>query len=567
MTEAQPKRWWFQLTAPWRTDKLRQETLNYWHDQRPRPLDAEKTPQEWYIAQLLPQELHHAAQNHGLSADLHCDTLALLVGYSIEPLLQAVGVYEPAHVILLLHKQYGEETGEDRGKQIKTWLTNLLCPHLTRRPEEIQIKVISEDEASAGKPETVFRALCEHVLPHQRAGKRVVVDITGGKKSMDAGAFLFAAYADIPVSYVDADYEPDERRPWGFTCHIGELQNPYAAFRLRDWERVRRLYTNYHFRAAGETLREVLQVMREPAFVPEHIQGTQRLLEILDLYEAWDDGDYSGASQRLDQIRKWQPGFVAPDAIEALGPYWPEFRQVNDEGQVAKLDERQIFELLVDTSELRSTPKTPAPGAFFESNTQLLPYVRDELVKIQRLKDRNEDSRSALLRAAGLDELLLKARWSRLFLAGLLREGNENGRIIRDEAIYDALLAHDNVRFMRRNLRDGGLKVKVDGISYWVHTDPRARRLARYDLNLALTGEQVADLRNQTIHQYIPIPQSVAEAAYRLAKANLDDFVAHWATLDGQPLPSVNCVTRMEWDDVCRLCGLDFLPLWQKEQP
>lgn len=558
MTEAQPIRWWSQLTAPWRTDKLRQETLNYWHDQRPKPLDTERTPQEWYIAQLLPQELYHATQNHGLSVDLHCDTLALLVGYSIEPLFQVVGVYEPTHVILLLHKQYGEETGEDRGKQIKTWLTNLLRPHLTRHPEEIQIKVISEDEASAGKPGAVFRALCEHVLPHQRPGKRVVVDITGGKKSMDAGAFLFAAYAGIPVSYVDFDeYHPKERRPFGFTCRIGELENPYAAFRLRDWERVRRLYTDYHFRAAGETLREVLKVMQEPAFTQDQIEATRRLLEILDMYMAWDDGDYHEANKQLAKIRRWKTDFVAPDAIPLLGPVWPDLKTVTGE--------RAAFNLLVDASQ--SAPRVPSRTLFFESNDCLISYARDELARIARLNQPSEDARSALLRAAGLDELLLKARWSKLYIKDKLRGGSPSGHRITSDS-YKQLLNHSNVDYLRENLRRSGLSVKIgqhDYVTVFLTRD--APRLAGYERDLPLTGEEVSDLRNQTIHQYIPIPPALAEAAYHLAKANLDDFVAHWATLDGQPLPSVNCVTRMEWDDVCRLCGLDFLPLWQKEQP
>jgi len=559
VTKTHPNRWWSHLTAPWNIQKLRQESLDYWHDQRPGRQDAEKTSQEWYIAQLLPQELYHATQKHELCTDLHCDTLALLVGYSIEPLLQTISVYEPAYVILLLHKQYGEETGKQRGLQVKTWITDLLGPHLARQPQ-VQVAVIAQDEFLADKPETVFRALCEYVLPHQRAGQRVVVDITGGKKSMDAGAFLFAAYADIPVSYVDFDeYHPKERRPFGFTCRIGELENPYAAFRLRDWERVRRLYEDYHFRAAGETLREVLQVMHAPAFAPEHIQATQRLLEILRLYEAWDDGDYHAAQAHLRIIHTWAAGFSAPDAITALGPHWPELHQA--------IDERQAFARLVDTSGWRSAPKTPKRSAFFESNTQLLSYAWDELAKIQRLKDHNEDPRSALLRAAGLDELLLKARWSKLYKKGQLRTGSSSGPLITPD-IYEQLLNHSNVDFMRENLRRGGLSVQIGyKKSVTVYPASVAPRLADYEHDLPLAGQEIADLRNQTIHQYIPIPQSVAEAAYRLAKANLDDFVAYWATLDDQEIPVVDCVTRMEWDDVCRLCGLDFLPLWQKEQP
>ena len=60
------------------------------------------------------------------------------------------------------------------------------------------------------RPDAVFQGLCEHVLPDRQAGKRVIVDVTGAKKSMVAGAFLFAAYADMPISYVDFDEYDEE---------------------------------------------------------------------------------------------------------------------------------------------------------------------------------------------------------------------------------------------------------------------------------------------------------------------------------------------------------------------
>ncbi|MBN1920781.1 MAG: hypothetical protein JW892_06015 [Anaerolineae bacterium] len=561
MPEGEHGRWWCELGTPWELGKLVQETLAYWNNQRPSTKASETERIGWYIQELLPQELYYATRKGWLEERLHCETLALLVGYSIEPLLQAISVYEPEHIVLLLHAEYAEgETGKQRGRRLATRIEELLAPRLTRRPKAIQPEVISKDKSLADKPGAVFGALAEHVLPHQRAGKRVVIDITGGKKSMDAGAFLFAAYADIPVSYVDfVEYNPAERRPWGYTCHVGELQNPYAAFRLRDWERVRQLYTDYHFRAAGDTLREVLKVMQEPAFTQDQIQATQRLLEILDLYEAWDDGDYYEANGKLSDIRRWTTDFVAPDAIPLLGPVWPDLKSVNHE--------RDAFNLLVDASGIRSAPRVPSRTLFFESNDYLISYARDELARIARLNQPSEDARSALLRAAGLDELLLKARWSKLYKTDKLRQRSSSGAHITPD-IYEQLLGHDNVKYMRENLRRGGLGVQIDRQQYVnVCRDPVAQRLADYEAGLPLTGEEVAQFRNQTIHQYIPIPESVAKAAYRLAEANLDDFVEHWATLDGQSLPAVNCVTRMEWGDVCRLCRLDFLPLWQKEQP
>ncbi len=563
MTKVQSLRWWMRRPGKWNSTKLRAETRNYWRDILPSttsPSEDERVA--WYIESLLPEELYYATKNHMLRTDLGCDTLVLLVGYSVEPLLQTISVYEPKNVILLLHAEYvveeDTEPGQERGEKIKSWITQYLSPMLSETPQ-IQLKVIAQDKHLADKPDYVFRALCQCALPYQREQKDVVVDITGGKKSMDAGAFLFAAYAGIRISYVDFDeYCPEERRPFGFTCRIGELQNPYEAFSLRDWERVRQLYEQYHFKAAGEVLQKIIRNMHEPAFETQNILAAQKLQALLTFYRAWDEGDHYDAYTKLTAIRAWIPDFVAPSAVELLGPHWPDLLEVKNE--------REAFRQLVNTLEWPSSPKQPERKEFFESNDQLITYARDELAKIERLKNRNEDARSALLRAAGLDELLLKARWIRLFSASLLREGNKEGPVISETEldIYQGLLSHDNVKYMRKNLQTGGLVVDVGTGRVEVYPDAAIPSL-KYERGLALSGEEVVHLRNQTIHQYVFIPQQIAEAAYKLVKANLDNFVAHWAALNEQAIPSEGCTIQAEWEEVCSLCGLHFLPLIHKE--
>ncbi len=562
MTEAQSLRWWMRWPSKWNITQLRGKTLDYWHDFLPNNTSpSEEELAAWYIKSLLPEELQYATENHMLRTDLGCDTLVLLVGYSVEPLLQAISVYEPTNVILLLHKEYvGEddtESGLDRGDKIAGWITQYLSPMLTKTPQ-IQVKVIAEDRHLADKPDYVFRALCEHALPYQRDQKDVVIDITGGKKSMDVGAFLFAAYAGIRVSYVDFDeYHPKERRPFGFTCRIGQLQNPYEAFRLRDWERVRQLYEQYHFGAAGEVLQKIIGNMHEPAFETQNILAAERLQDLLAFYKAWDEGDHHDAYDKLTAIRAWAPAFIAPSAVKELGPHWPDLQKVKNE--------REAFNRLVNTLEWPATPKQPKRKEFFESNDQLITYARDELSKIERLKEHNE-TRSALLRAAGLDELLIKARWIRLFCASLLRRQSVSGPIISEAEldVYEALLSHENARYMRKNLQTGGLDVITGGNKITIYRDKKVPVLD-YEQGLTLTSTEVIHLRNQTIHQYVFIPQQIAEAAYELVKANLNDFIAHWATLNKQNVPPKGCSIQAEWEEVCKLCGLHFLPLIHKE--
>ena len=577
----QQARWWTSRVSGQPTDPtaLRESTRDYW-----RLSGSMAARIEWYIAHLLPQELA-CAEERGALAGHRCDTLALLVGHSPEPLLQTISVFEPSRVLLLVNRWYStpdraqEQEGLRRGSELCDLVLNHLAPLLNQRPEVQVVEVVD-------RPDAIFQALCDTVLADHQGGRRVIVDITGAKKSMDAGAFLFAAYADIPISYVDFDdYDETNRRPFGFACRIGTLVNPYDAFRLRQWERVRRLYTDYHFRAAAHTLGEILEVMHRAADQsasegptllaqrPEHIQAAETLLAVLRFYEAWDDGDYRRAREILPSIRRSIPAFVPPAAVVRLGRIWPHAGAA----ATAEVGARQLLAL---HASLREPDRS-----LFRSDELLVTYARDELAKIERLVQANEDNRSALLRAAGLDELLLKARLVRLWHAGQLglwdRDESFVGQCLAlDDAalrqkLYIELVNHQGTEYMRSALRGipiedrrlgrtvpAFVRLDVWRESYRLRPMSDVSRLADYGQSSGLSGETLTHLRNQAIHMYLYVTQSIAQAACRLAGANLEDFVGHWlapsslvqATHDGD-------VRRLPWERLCHVCGLEFLPL------
>jgi hypothetical protein len=120
---------------------------------------------------------------------------------------------------------------------------------LLDQPPEFPGKGGKQGYPVADSPEAVFQTLVD--VLHDETD--VVIDVTGGKKSMVSGAYLYAAYAGARISYVDfEEYDPKYRRPYGYSCKIGELANPYQEFALREWERVRNLYERYQFREARE---------------------------------------------------------------------------------------------------------------------------------------------------------------------------------------------------------------------------------------------------------------------------------------------------------------------------
>lgn len=545
------------VPAPGRPSRVERELI-YWTEDYWKQWDQREEGERLaeYVERLLPYELYFAERSNTLR-EHGCHTLALLVGLSPEPLLQLIGVLEPTRVVLLLNRKYDlvragkivPQDGAERGRDVAGWINRLLLPRMGRQVQvDITLPLPDEMEVDPDQPGAIFRRLCAHVLPKPGsvpAGiNDIVVDITGAKKSMDVGAFLFAAYAGIPVSYVDFDrYHPGKRRPYGYTCRIGLLDNPYETFALRRWEEVRQFYEKYHFRAARMALREVLPVMRQPLgsegpplFDPSQMKAAERLRRVLAFYEAWDDGSYAKARRLLPTLQRWWPGFVPPVAVQYLATHWK---------MLAQSPPHRHARVRLDAD-------------LFMSNVLLLTYARDELGKIGRLIEMNEDYRSALLRAAGLDELLLKARWVRLWEKDLVETGTET----RPDLLDDIVNYQGPPTYMRQALqrvRKSRL-VTFDVRSYSLTPKSTIANMPIFSPD----PEGLTDLRNQAIHKYQHISKKDAERARRLAEENLAEFAAgrQWLGLardkddtlpegPGQP----------EWKDLRDLCGLDFLPL------
>jgi len=515
---------------------LQDLTQEYW-----RKFDARNLPDhlEWYIANLLSHEIQWAGEHpvNGMPRlpTTPCKLLVLLVGFSIEPLLQAVWSYEPEQALLLLNEQYGDPSdngrrGADFGGMVKRLITEHLA---TQKPLPVTPQV--ECEVVEAGPVPVFRKLLDKV----NTTEGVVVDITGAKKSMVAGAFLYAAYANANVSYVDFDdnaFDPEKRRPYGYACRIGQLSNPYQAFALRDWERVRALYNRYSFRAARELLvgqdgkagpDTILGMVK--AYLHEMVEPIEKLAEMLHCYELWDSGAFNEAKNKADQIAAvgWNSEF--PSVVDVLGGKW----------------------FVISGKDYVNKPKR-----FFEDTLEFRVYVFDELERIERLF-RNEDYRSAFLRAGGLNEIIMVAR-----LVREISEPDKTTLLTRlDDRTPGAKKLFSNL------LKAPGDSLDIKDMTCRVHNFPATLtqtmndwwRVTRY-FNDSKGWDDFLTKRNELAHKYFTVPADWAEDALCFVKANFQDFL-------GSPVESLNlCAEALPWSVLCQRCGVrDWLPPNLKE--
>lgn len=529
-------------------DRLITDTVRYWLDWNPHP-DRIEYSLEKYIQDLLPREIT-AAQNIGNRLPDEAqktDVLVLLVGFQFEPLLQSVCVYKPEKVLLVLNKDYGDIAN---GKTVGTWIESLihkLPKNLLPQTPEIEQKTLNKRtgeeqfETCADEPDAVFQFLIDHLQRGQRgedrARQQVVIDITGGKKSMVAGAYLFGALTKCKLSYVDfEEYDPKYHRPYGYSCKIGEIKNPYQTFQLASWGQVKRHYENYALgeaRAALQTMLNVLapdnEVPADGLFKPDDVNALLRLQDVLEFYEKWDAGDVPKAFEAWkSQIE--QMGIDAPEVVEILGPVW-----------------EQAEQQLLQT-------QTPASGDFAKAywatevwkkmqlNDQniwnnwqvMLSYVQDELAKIQRLADLKNEWRAAFIRSANLHEFSLKARLlilAKIGAATVLAPGSNDDLFECEwKSVSDALKALVKIQQVNQNdpplslrSRRGNVFLKpIAGVEKHHLTMPP---------NWERHVDRFRDVRNKTVHNLSIIPQNDADSAVSFVEQDWDNLLDHWAKL------------------------------------
>lgn len=256
---------------------------------------------------------HLRAKDGQLSPDL----LILCVGYSPEPLLLAVAHHSPAEVLLL------KETSL-QGDYLQTLeeLWNRHRPGNLPEFRDLGFRVVRDSAAD------LFLAVRDAVQARQPGG-RIVLDITGAKKSMIAGAFLAAGFLELETSYVDfGEYDPVLRRPVPGTSRPGRLSHPYRLFKLREESQLQEELDRGNFPEAERLASTLLDMARSPEvselLAPGEADARSARFEVVGqaarAYRRWREGFYAEAAEMLERSAA---GIPVPATVERLSSAWP----------------------------------------------------------------------------------------------------------------------------------------------------------------------------------------------------------------------------------------------------
>lgn len=543
-------------------NRLIAATKQYWQTRSLKPILVLDSLEK-YIQNLLPRELmaaHDIDENRLPKKSQKADVLVLLVGFSFEPLLQSICAYKPKEVLLVLNDVYTEDVD---GQMVGGWIRKLI-KKLPKDllPEQPTIRAVEIDSSTGeerfvttlAKPDKVFQFLINQLLRKRDGNEkgRIVIDITGAKKSMVTGAYLFGALTDCALSYVDFEiYEPEYSSPYGYSCNIGEISNPYRSFQIANWRRVQERYEHYALGEAANLLNEIISELdREGIFErekkedldeshteerePEELTRLKKLREIIGFYASWEAGDIPRAYDAWKSKIEAMKFITLPMVIEKLGPTWQE-AAANGTPRAQTGAFAQAHWAKDKWAEILGTTHWQA----------MLVYVQDELAKIQRILRLQGDARAAFIRAANLHEYTLKMRL--LILANIpngifVKSGDDKNDFFKVafKKVSDAILFSlkpDKSEFTATFIGGSVTFEPSSGLSQL-----NLRMFSGWDTILSTTKkgtkteirrlvDRFRDVRNSAVHNLSVIPQEDAESAVEFVEKDWDNLRDPWAKL------------------------------------
>jgi|GEM_PF-491565 len=227
-------------------------------------------------------------------ADMKYDVLITLVGFSPQPLMHTVLTLQPVKIYLVTSEQseHFEKSAVSMADFFKFLVkkydqnySNICCIE--------QIKPVNE----IGSVDT-FKKTRELIqtIRKEKPDAKIAIDITGGKKSMDASAFLMAAVEkDIDIFYVDFQGYGEGKPTYG-TEFLNKLDNPYQLYNIREEELLRQFWERKDYAQADVIVSEVLgnfsQEKAEDYGLTKERERYSQIQEAAKCYAAWSDFNY-----------------------------------------------------------------------------------------------------------------------------------------------------------------------------------------------------------------------------------------------------------------------------------
>ena len=179
-----------------------------------------------------------------------------------------------------------------------------IVAHYKEPSQTITIKPIERVVASIGSLDTFIRV--REIIQDVRQDNpnaKIAIDITGGKKSADASAFLAAAVdKDIHIYYVDFEDYTGAKACCG-TEFLNKLKNPYDIYNIQLLNQGKELFKHYNYQSAAQIFAVIQKKLsfgevNEASIykLDDELAEVTKMKLLSDAYTHWDMFEYAEAS-------------------------------------------------------------------------------------------------------------------------------------------------------------------------------------------------------------------------------------------------------------------------------
>lgn len=322
------------------------------------------------------------SQDKSLRIDENYDTGIYLVGYSIMPLILSISYIKQSEIIFVVTPDTQPLIDE-----IKGGINGISPDYHAFIAGDDRIRIMAIEDLS--DPAAVFQIIDKII--YENEGKKIAIDITGGKKTMVTGAFMASAHSrTCDIFYIDfEEYNIRNSEPVYGTEFLASLPNPSEIFSLADWDRLISLKESYQF---NQALKELDNIKENIAKHGKYFSDTfkTRLQELETQIRGlalWDDHCYRQAAEYLP--------------------------------------ENAALQTLQEISDLSDNDIRNANNIIYENPTFLILYFLDRLENSRRRKKQGH-YQNAFLGFASLLEFTLMT-WADMELSGDIKSSYRQG--------------------------------------------------------------------------------------------------------------------------------------------
>jgi hypothetical protein len=228
--------------------------------------------------------------------DLKYDLHILLVGTVLQPLMLSISAMNADNIILLY--------ASDGTGQKKDVLAEYIFAYTSKK---VECEAVNSSE-----PHTVFTAIKGIYDAEEWKGKKICIDITGGKKSMVGGGFLASSILGIDTFYIDFE-KYENGKPVLCTEFLNKLDNPYDIFSIQLLNQAKELF-RYHNYQAAYCIYLNIENKLSPCGLdkPEKLDldlersRVKRMKHVSECYMYWDRYAYNAAISCSEFIPEYQ---------------------------------------------------------------------------------------------------------------------------------------------------------------------------------------------------------------------------------------------------------------------